>query len=125
MAALVLQWFTHVEYISDVPFTHAMGAILMDKKAFEKIDASNQSILLEVCKSNLRSLVERSRIENQEAYVQLSKEGLEKVVSTVDQRLKLRLIGERVNERLAETLYSHDLLSRIDSLLVEYRKTDD
>jgi len=125
MAALVLQWFTHVEYISDVPFTHAMGAILMDKKAFEKIDASNQSILLEVCKSNLRSLVERSRIENQEAYVQLSMEGLEKVVSTVDQRLKLRLIGERVNERLAETLYSHDLLSKIDSLLVEYRKTDD
>jgi len=121
MAALALQWFTRVEYISDVPFTHAMGAILMDKKAFEKLDGNEQGILLSVCKSSLKTLVEKSRLGNVEAYGQLSKVELSVVNSTNAQRQKLHMIGERVNNRLSGDLFSPSLLKQIDSLLLEYR----
>ena len=122
MAALALQWFTRVEYISDIPFTHATGAVLMDKKAFEKIDPAGQNTIIQVCKSNLITLVKRSRADNVEAYEYLSKEGLTEVSSDSEQRLEMRQIGERVNKKLVDKLYSSSLLNRIDSLLTEYRE---
>jgi len=125
MAALALQWFTRVEYISDVPFTHAMGAVLMDKKAFDKLDENEQTVLLSVCKTSLKSLVEMSRLDNVEAYEQLSKEGLTVVKSTNEQRHKMQVIGERVNQKLTGDLFPSSLFNRIDSLLVEYRNNKD
>jgi len=121
LAALALQWFTQVEYISDVPFTHSTGAVLMDKRTFDKLDPEQQVLLLDVSKKHLRNLVLRSRQENIESYKQILKEGIKQVPSTEEQRQTLRKIGLQVNQRLAGDLYSPELLERMRVLLIECR----
>jgi len=121
LAALLLQWFTKVTYISDIPFTNSIGAVLLDKKTFDSLSADTQSMLIEASRRHLRKLVIKSRKDNREAYQQLLKEGLTKVNSTDEQRDKMRNLSQRVHERLVGKLYSRELLSRLYDILTECR----
>ncbi len=113
LATLVLQWFTKVKYISDVPFTNAVGAVLIDKPTFDAFTPAQQTAILDVSKHRLRELVLQTREDNRAAYAQLLKEGLTQVVSTEAQRAEMRAIGQRVQEKLVGELYSRELLDQL------------
>jgi len=121
LAALVLQWFIRLKYISDIPFTNSIGAVLVDRKMFDKLSPELQQLLLEISRRHLRALVAQTREDNQEAYWQLIREDLVSVASTESQRLEMQTIGNRVHERLVGELYQRDLLERIRQMLAEYR----
>lgn len=121
LAALVLQWFTKVKYVSDIPFTNAIGAVLIDKKTFDKLKIEQQQMLLDISRQHLRSLVIQSRKDNQEAYGYLLQEGLSQTKSTQAQRDEMHVIGNAVYKRLVDDLYSNELLVRLRELLTEYR----
>lgn len=121
LAALVLQWFTKVKYVSDVPFTNSIGAVLLDKRTFDQLSPEHQRVLLEASRRNLRQLVLRTRKDNREAYEELLRQGLVKVQSTPAQRGQMRAIGVRVQNRLAGKLYPPELLHKLRQVLVEYR----
>ncbi len=121
LAALLLQWFTKVIYISDIPFTNSIGAVLLDKKTFDALSSNTQSMLIETSRRHLRELIIKSRKDNREAYQQLLKEGLTIVNSTDEQRDKIRNLSRRVHERLVGELYSQELLSKLYNILTEYR----
>jgi len=121
LAALVLQWFTRLKYISDIPFTDAIGAVLLDKRTFDRLCPEHQTILKELSRKKLRDLVLQSRSDNREAYRQLIAEGLEPVPSSSDQRRLMKEIGVRVQERLADDLYPRELLDRVRALIADCR----
>ena len=125
LSTLVLQWFTKLKYISDIPFTNAVGAVLIDKKTYDSFSEQNRKALVEISERHLKALIVRTRSDNREAYLRLLKEGLQSVTSSPAQRLEMQTIGLRVHERLAGDLYSKDVLSRLKSAVSEYRTNND
>jgi TRAP-type transport system periplasmic protein len=122
LTTLVLQWFTKVKYISDVPFTYAVGAVLIDKPTFDGLTPQQQAALSEISGKRLRELVIQSRSDNRKAYVQLQKEGLKLALSSVAQRDEMRAIGLKVQDRLAGDLYPKELLARLRQTIGEGKK---
>jgi TRAP-type C4-dicarboxylate transport system substrate-binding protein len=125
LACVALQWFTRVNYMTDVPITHGIGAALISKKALRKVDPADVEILLEVSRPLLRQLTEKTRVQNVEAVDEILKEGVE--VLTVEGPLRNEFFetgrsawGDGVGQ-----LYSQELLDRIKAALSEYRNTRD
>ncbi len=113
LATIVLQWFTKLKFISDIPFTNAVGAVLIDKKTFDTMKPEHQAFLISISEKRLKELVEKTRNDNRIAYERLLKEGLQSVPSTASQRSEMRKIGLKVQERLLGNLYSKDLLDQV------------
>ena len=122
LAALALQWFTKVDYISDIPFTNAIGAVLISKSMFTRFEPELQELLLDLSKTYLRELLLQTRLDNRESYQQLVGEGLMTVPSSAAQRQLMIDIGNRVQVRLMdEEMYSQELLMHIRRLINDYR----
>ncbi len=121
LAALALQWFTQVKYISDIPFTHSTGGVLMDLRSFNKLDEEHQELLKNLFTKYLEILTERSRKENHLAYEQILSEGVEKVNSTERQRQIMRDVGQKVHKALIGELYSEELYLQLQQKLKEFR----
>jgi len=121
LATLVLQWFTKLKYISDIPFTNAIGAVLIDKKSFDSLSEEHRKALLEISERQLKLLLAKTRADNRTAYERLQKEGLQPVASSDAQRDEMRAIGLRVHDRLAGDLYPRELLDRLRNAVAELR----
>lgn len=119
LSTLVLQWYSKLSYISDIPFTNASGAVLLDKKTFDGLTEAQQKSLLDIAGKRLRELTLKSRQDNRQAYEELQKQGLKKVPSTPTQRDQMKKIGLRVQNRLAGTLYSKELLDLLHEITAE------
>jgi TRAP-type C4-dicarboxylate transport system substrate-binding protein len=117
LTTLVLQWFTKLQYVSDVPFTNAVGAVLLDKATFDALTPDQQRILLEISAVKLKELKQRSRQDNRDAYTRLIKEGLKPVESTEADQAEMRGIGLRVQERMVGKLYSQEMLDNLRSIV--------
>lgn len=124
LPAIALQWFTRVDYISDIPFTHSMGAVLLDKKMFDRLKPDNQEVVLESGRKYLKQLVMESRKENAEAFTQILNQGVEKVGSTEIERQKMRQTGLIVHQSVAGDLFPADLLKQIKGELETFRHTN-
>jgi TRAP-type C4-dicarboxylate transport system substrate-binding protein len=121
LACIALQWFTRVDYMSDVPVTHGLGAALVSKKALRKIDPADVEILIEVSRPLLRQLSERTRVQNVEAIDELKKEGVEVLAIQDAVRAEFFRTGRSAWGDGVDKLYSQELLDRVTALLTEYR----
>jgi len=125
LAALALQWFTQVKYISDVPFTHSNGAVLITKESFDKLSDENKSLVKEVAAKHLKTLVERSRMENTEAYEIILNRGVIQVPSNEEERAKMMKVSLQVHENLSGDLFPPELLEELQNILTRYRSLPD
>jgi len=121
LACIALQWFTRVDFMTDVPITYGMGAALVSDKALRKIDAADIEILREISRPLLRELTEKTRDQNREAIVETKKEGVTVLEADDDARAQFFRTGREAWGDGVGRLYSQDLLDRIVVLLDEYR----
>jgi TRAP-type C4-dicarboxylate transport system substrate-binding protein len=121
LACVALQWFTRVNYMSDVPITHGLGAALISKKALRKVDPADVEVLLEVSRPLLRRLTEKTRVQNLEAVDEIRKEGVE--VLTADEAARDEFFdkGRQAWGNGVGRLYRQELLDRVKAALSEYR----
>lgn len=121
LGCMALQWFTRVEYMTDVPISHGLGAALISKKALRKVSADDLAILEEVAGPILRQLTETTRTQNQEAIVEMKKEGVE--VVTVDDAVRQQFFSTARGawDDGVGNLYSAELLQQVKDLLDQYR----
>lgn len=75
-AAIVLQWFTRVQYVTQLPINYTLGALLIQKKAFDKIPLAHRRKLRQIAHAHMAELALQSRKENQEALTVLQSNGL-------------------------------------------------
>jgi TRAP-type C4-dicarboxylate transport system substrate-binding protein len=126
IGALVLQWHTKVKFITDMPLVYTMGFMAVDIRAFNKIDAADQEILTEVMTRVYCHFDKANLIDNKEAYEALLITGIQNVMVTVDEFVRIREIVEASNRRLVEqgffskTLYE-DLLDYIEDFRIQSR----
>ena len=122
LAAIALQWFNKVKYMTDLPVNFSVGGLLITKKKFDSLPEAHQKTLRELSLKFAKKLVLQIREDNKKSYEVLKKAKLE-FVKVKDEDLKpIVEISEKVREKLINQLYSKDLLNKMTALIKEFRE---
>jgi len=122
VGALVLQWHTKVKFITDMPLLYTMGFMVIDKRAFKKIEAADQEVVRQVMTRIYAELDEVSLSDNLEAMQALLNTGIESVDLNPAEASEIRSALSRSNRSMAEQgEYSLDLYNEMLQFVEEYR----
>lgn len=123
LAAIALQWFTRVDYMTDIPITHGIGAVLVSKKALRKASPEDIQTLRAVAAPHLRALTLKTREQNVEAIAEMKKEGVEVVAVEKAVSDEFFRTGRGAWKDGVGNLYSQQLLDHVVAIVEEYRST--
>ena len=123
--AILLQWHTRLRYVTDFPLAFAYGLLALDKRAFGRLSARNQSVVRSTFARLAANLDRRDAEDNAEASQALRNAGLEYLTLSPDevQRWRLAFSGQ-YPELVREADMSAELHQRIMALLAEFRGAD-
>ncbi len=124
-AAIVLQWFTRVGHISEVPINYTLGAFMVSARAFDQLAPEHQAALRTISEREMRALSLKTRRDNGEALQVMKDNGLQ-VTALQDGALdafralvrttRAELVGETIPLKTQE---------RIETLLSAFRQEQD
>lgn len=123
LACVALQWFTRVKYMSDMPVTHGVSALVATKKSLAGVSEADLAVVQDVVRIHLADLTAKTRVQNEEAIGEIRKEGVQ--VTTVDAAARRDFV-ERGRAAWGEgvgVLYPKELLDRVSGMVTDYRKT--
>jgi len=123
LACVALQWYTRVHYMSDMPVTHALSAVVVTQKSLSKVSEADAAVLREITNTNLADLTKKTRVQNQEAIEEMKKEGME--IVPVDEAARREFVskGRAAWSEGVDVLYSRELLDRVSAIVEDYRKS--
>ncbi|MDG1461969.1 MAG: TRAP transporter substrate-binding protein DctP [Gammaproteobacteria bacterium] len=121
-AALLLQWYTKVKYVTVQPIAYAIGIMAIEKKAFEKMSVADQEVFRAAMAKTYTKFNQINREDNIKAVAAMKANGIEFIepasgaidawVGRVnDSNRKIWLEGD----------YSPELLDRVEKLLADFR----
>jgi len=120
--AILLQWFTKVKYLTDVPLSYIGGGLIVRKDIFRQLPESSKTIILESFQRNLDQLKAVTRQENQEAIKVMEKNGVKIVTPPQDQVAAFKRLSETALSRFANKTFSKKVLEEVTAYLETYRK---
>ena len=121
IGALLLQWFTQVDYVTNLPIVYTFGYTVIDKKTFDKIDPAHQQVVREVMAGIYADFDESNVVDNDEALAAILEEGLELVDVKEEDVEELRSTMASANRELAEKgVVSLDLYEAMLGFQQEY-----
>lgn len=121
--SIVLQWFTRISYITDIPFAYAYGAFILDKKTFSRLPPQYAELLKAAAKTHFDKLLNDTRKSNEDAKQVLIKNGITLVKPTPMTKAELQNnYREKTVEKLNEDAFSHSIYSETIMHLDNYHK---
>ena len=125
LACIVLQWFTHLKYVSDIPLTNSMGAVLISKRTFQKIPAEYQQLVKKKGYAYFRKLTEISRKDNAASLQKMKAQGMQTLhLSTPENLKEFQEIGDRTRRDLVGKFFDQSLVDQIQQALAEFRQKE-
>jgi TRAP-type C4-dicarboxylate transport system substrate-binding protein len=122
IGALVLQWHTKVDYMTDLPLLYTAGLTAIDKRAFGKLKPGDQAIVREVMTRLYKEYDAKSAVDDAEAKQALLNSGVQRVVPDAEQAAEIRRLVLESNLRMAERgVFSLDLYQEMLGYVAEYR----
>jgi TRAP-type C4-dicarboxylate transport system substrate-binding protein len=115
VAALGLQWFRYLKYMSKSTGEPVVGATIVQKKWFDAQPPDVQQALLEASASMSDQLQVRVRKEDQQAAETLKKRGIQEF-DMLAQRKEWEPVVSKLIARMTGRLYSKELLTRVYSV---------
>ncbi len=122
LAAISMQWFTKVSWMTDMPLAYSAGAVVFQKSALEKIPVSQRGIVEEIFQRNLAPLKEITRQENEKAIQVLAGKGIKRVTPSPGDVKEFQAICMRGIDKLGEEQFSRKTLEEIRTFLKTLRK---
>lgn len=122
VAAIALQWHTQISYITDLPLAYFYALMVVDKRAFNRLDKADQAIVDTAMRDAFAKIDKQNRKDNASAKEALQKQGVTIVTPT-----KAELKEWHEKTRMASRLFvekagiSQDILHQVQNLLDEYR----
>ncbi len=121
LAALALQWFKKVKYMTDLPVNYSVGGLLVTKKKFDTLPVPHQETLRKLSREYSNKLVLKIREDNKKSYEVLKKAKIEFVKVTAENLKPIVDTSEKVRSKLVDKLYTKDLLDQVMALVKEFR----
>ncbi len=120
-AAVALQWFTKVKYITTTPISFSIGATVVSDKAVKKLSAADQKTVLSISHSSSKKLRRVIRKANKNAIRTMKKRGVQEIDSTQLGK-DLDAAAQNVWKALVGKVYSQQELDLVLKYRAEYRK---
>jgi len=123
VAAVALQWYTKVRYLTDFPVTYTYAVLVVDKPVFERLDGADQAVFREVMERIYAEFDEESVTENAAAREALRANGIEIVTPSpgaVDQWRGQVMASNMANAR--DGMVSLELYEEMLAALSEFRQ---
>ncbi len=125
LAALAMQWNTRVKYMMNVPLADASGAVVISKKAYDKLPADLQDILLRNGRSYMAQLTAKSREENAQAIQTMKKNGLQVIDVNSKKTLQdFQEVGKKARQSLVGKLFDQAWLDKVEKVVSDFRATE-
>ncbi|UCD66129.1 MAG: TRAP transporter substrate-binding protein DctP [Deltaproteobacteria bacterium] len=121
--SIVMQWFTRISYITDIPFVYAYGAFLLDKKTFSKLPADYAQMMRSVAKKHFDKLLTDTRQSNDEALQVLQNNDISLVKLTPESRTELLNYREMTVGKLVGDAFSKGIYEEAVEHLEKFRST--
>jgi TRAP-type C4-dicarboxylate transport system substrate-binding protein len=122
IGALVLQWHTKVNYVTDLPLVYTFGFMAIDNRAYRKISPADQAIVDEVMTGIYSRFNIKNLVDNEEAMQALQNAGIESVSVDAAEIDGIRNVLRQANRQLAEEgEYSVELYDEMMRYVEEFR----
>jgi TRAP-type C4-dicarboxylate transport system substrate-binding protein len=121
-AAISLQWFTKVKYITDVPLIYLAAGVIVKKDIFKQIPQPSQNFILESFQQQLDQLKIITRNENRDAMKVMVKNGVKIVTSSKDQIDEYKRLSNKAMGHVSGQTFSKKVFEDVTSLLESYRR---
>ncbi len=76
VAAIVLQWFTKVKYLTDTPLLYNYGTFVLSKRAWKRVPRQDRAMVLNELTRRLKVVDRQNRKDNEAAKQTLKKQGI-------------------------------------------------
>jgi len=114
LAAVALQWFTKLKYMSKDSFGIILGASVVKKEKFEQLSPGDQKILKDTALRAAHVLDKVVRRDDAKAYRVLIERGMQ-VIDTGPYRAEWDKAAKETRERLIGRIYSKSLLADVQA----------
>jgi TRAP-type C4-dicarboxylate transport system substrate-binding protein len=122
--AIALQWYTKLKYGSRIPFTNAIGGLLVSNRFFNKLPEDLQQLLKTTGKRLSDDIRLRAREENEKSLAILEKNGIEFMFDWTDANMDEMLgIRDQAAKYLEKTNYiPAETFNRAQQLVEDFRE---
>jgi len=113
--AIVLQWFTRISYITDIPFAYAYGAFILDKKTFSRLPPEYAELMKSAAKYHFDKLLNDTRKSNEESKQVLIQNGITMVKPTPMTKAELQndyremAVNKMVDDAFSKSIYQETM----------------
>lgn len=121
-AAISLQWFTRVKYLTDVPLIYLAGGVVVKKDTFKGISPSDQNLIMEIFQHHLDQLKAVTRNENREAIKVMTKQGVKIITPSKEQIDEFKKLSNKAMGHITGQSFSKKVFDEVTSSLENYRK---
>lgn len=122
LAAIAVQWFTKVSYMTDVPLAYSVGAVVLRKSDFEKIPPAQRPIVEAAFSRQLTPLKDQLRKENEKAIQVLQGKGIKLVSPSTGDLKELQALCFKGIATLGEDQFSKKTLEEVRNIVKTLRK---
>ena len=122
IGAIALQWYTQVNYLTEVPLLYIYAVISVDRKAFEKISSEDQKIVSDVIGRVFKEIDRQNREDNIKALDTLRNQGIEFVKLDNSELKTWKKLASSVPQQMVKSgKLSQDMLNKLEKHLNDYR----
>ena len=123
IGALVLQWHTKVDYMTELPLVYTFGFMAVQKKAFDKLRAEDQATVREVMERTYDEFDRINLRDNRGARDALVNAGIEPLELARAEFARIRrLLESSYRELGAQGSFSLDLYEEMLAHIADYRQ---
>jgi len=119
VAAIALQWNTKLKYIINQPIVDGLGALIITKKAFDKLPDDIKVFVKKDVRKYMRILGKYTRKFNTKSLKVLQKKGMTMLPSSADQAKIFKQNGMKAADKLVGTLFTKKFLERTRKIINE------
>ncbi|MEK6198139.1 MAG: TRAP transporter substrate-binding protein DctP [Desulfobacterales bacterium] len=121
--SIILQWFTKISYITDIPFVYAYGAFVLDKKTFSKLPTHYADMMKTAARNHFEKLLIDTRKSNEESIQVLIDNGISLVKPTPMFKAELQNnYREMTVQKLIDDAFSKSIYEQAMMHLDNYHK---
>ena len=121
LAAVALQWYTKIKFMTSMPMSFAIGATVVSIDAMKKLSAEDAKSVEDIGKSSAKKLRKVIRRENENAKGTMTRKGITVVQTPVAMVDEFTKQATEVWTELAGKIYSKEELKMVLDARDEYR----
>jgi TRAP-type transport system periplasmic protein len=121
LAAVALQWYTKVRFMTSMPMSFAIGATVMSIDSLKKLSDADQQTVAKISRTLGKKLRGSIRKENENAQKTMTRKGLTISATPDDMRAEFKKNAEEVWKSLVGKMYTQAELDMVLKYRAEYR----